>query len=108
MVGQSYTNFNDFSPPTESTPSYPPGLEPDTVTIEPLPDLSARALVSPVGSLGQSSWLKAGVSEQATEQGELKHINNPRFQFPRSQLSYVDEMGSGWFGKVSKKNFLDQ
>ncbi len=30
----------------------------------------------------------------------IKLIDSPRFQFPRSQISYVDEMGNGWFGKV--------
>ncbi|XP_022091396.1 uncharacterized protein LOC110979686 [Acanthaster planci] len=101
VVGQHYTSFSDFSPPTMSTPSRPPGSpEPETVTIEPLPQLPGRTSnqwvnVLRVSGGGSSAGLDPGQTLQS-----IKLIDSPRFQFPRCQVSYVDEMGNGWFGKV--------
>eukprot|EP00057_Strongylocentrotus_purpuratus_P030769 XP_782664.3 PREDICTED: probable serine/threonine-protein kinase DDB_G0278665 [Strongylocentrotus purpuratus] len=95
---QSHTNdgFADFSPPTQSTPSFPPGGVSETVSIEALPDLSSRLQTSH-GLPQVSTALSSDVGNQ---DGELKHLKSPRFVFPRDQLNYVDELGNGWFGKV--------
>ena len=99
VVGQNYTSFADFSPPTMSTPSHPPGAsDTDAVTIEPLPQLPGRTTNQWVNVLRVGGG--GGSSPGQTVQS-IKLIDSPRFQFPRSQISYVDEMGNGWFGKVS-------
>ncbi|XP_033630106.1 serine/threonine-protein kinase LMTK2-like isoform X2 [Asterias rubens] len=98
VVGQNYTSFADFSPPTMSTPSHPPGAsDTDAVTIEPLPQLPGRTTNQWVNVLRVGGG--GGSSPGQTVQS-IKLIDSPRFQFPRSQISYVDEMGNGWFGKV--------
>ncbi|XP_072168420.1 uncharacterized protein [Diadema setosum] len=94
--GRSNDAFADFSPPTQSTPSVPPGGITETVSIEQLPDLSRLQGVTTHG-VPQVGSSKADAN---SNQGELKHLNSPRFVFPRDQLNYVDELGNGWFGKV--------
>ncbi|XP_038064171.1 serine/threonine-protein kinase LMTK2-like isoform X2 [Patiria miniata] len=100
VVGEQYTRFSDFSPPTMSTPSRPPGShEPETVTIEPLPQLPGRTSNQWVNVIRVSGGTGGGLDPGQTLQS-IKLIDSPRFQFPRGQISYVDEMGNGWFGKV--------
>nr|XP_054762483.1 receptor tyrosine-protein kinase erbB-3-like [Lytechinus pictus] len=96
-TNQSHTNdaFADFSPPTQSTPSFPPGGVSETVSIEALPDLSSRLQTS--HGLPQVS---TALNDTGQQDGDLKHLKSPRFVFPRDQLNYVDELGNGWFGKV--------
>ena len=81
-----------------STPSHPPGAtRTDSVTIEPLPQLPGRTGNQWVNVL-RVGGVDGAVPGQTVQ--SIKLIDSPRFQFPRSQISYVDEMGNGWFGKV--------
>ncbi|XP_071507445.1 uncharacterized protein, partial [Diadema antillarum] len=59
--GRSNDAFADFSPPTQSTPSVPPGGITETVSIEQLPDLSRLQGVTTHGvpQVGYRVWFKA-------------------------------------------------
>ncbi|XP_033118460.1 serine/threonine-protein kinase LMTK2-like isoform X2 [Anneissia japonica] len=81
-------NFGDFRPPSQNTPYN------DPVDVEPLPDASHLRLGQHVSSLSPAQ------SGPSLAQENIKFLNDPSMQFPRTQLSYVDELGNGWFGKV--------
>ncbi|XP_006813554.1 uncharacterized protein LOC102808698 [Saccoglossus kowalevskii] len=78
VVGNSYIDIGDLSAlNVDSLESN------DPIRIEPLPDVSVRThKPNSTGSL-------------STVSGYLSHL-----QLPRTQLNYVAEIGSGWFGKV--------
>ncbi|KAK7481020.1 hypothetical protein BaRGS_00027739 [Batillaria attramentaria] len=63
------------------------------VTIEPLPDIVSKAKMTP-------SVLRPRITcvERTRQDSALKLIAH--HQFPRSQIVYLKELGSGWFGKV--------
>ncbi|XP_071814078.1 uncharacterized protein [Apostichopus japonicus] len=69
---------DDFRPPTESTPNEQKSSVPSE---EATPKIGA--------STG------AGIDTTA-----LKAFDDPKLQFSRDQLNYIDEIGSGWFGKA--------
>lgn len=69
---------DDFSPPTESTPN------------EQKSSATSQEAVSNITS-------PSGTGVDSTA---LEPYDDPKLQFSRDQLNYVEEMGSGWFGKV--------
>ncbi|GFO38735.1 serine/threonine-protein kinase lmtk1 [Plakobranchus ocellatus] len=63
------------------------------VAIEPLPDILAKA------STGAPLRPKITSLEETTQDPTLSSVSIQR-SFPRDQIQYLNEIGSGWFGKV--------
>ncbi|KAL5018935.1 hypothetical protein ScPMuIL_004657 [Solemya velum] len=82
--GRGYSMFDDDGAETSSS---------SQVTFEPLPDILAKT-VTATALRPRISSLEKDKQEHASK---LVRIHQP---FARSQLTYVNELGIGWFGQV--------
>ncbi|KFM77417.1 Serine/threonine-protein kinase LMTK1, partial [Stegodyphus mimosarum] len=92
---QNVTEFTIFPPPSSSQFSLPPGISGDEVVFEPLPEIRSRVLESTSENIRPARFMGSFGKVSLQDWFDEHQIN-----FPRTQLKYLREVGTAWYGQA--------